>query len=182
MKAAIAETPRKKPRRSLDSESRHWLLRRPHRRLVVRLLLQGYTPGEVAKKMGSSPGAVYALMRRDEFKESMTLMEAEVFAESDRYLQVAHRRAAIAMVKSVKALSRLLRHGTPAMQLQAIDRLAKITEGSMNRLRGVQVPPPATGYTQNNVFVDNPAALEAAQKFLEATRAKPFALEAEVIR
>ena len=170
MKAAVQT-------RGVNAGSRHWLLRKPHRRVIIRLLLHGYTPTEVAQKMGCTTSALYLLMKKDHFKEALSEMETEIFSESDRYLKIAHRDASIQMIKAVKRLTKFMGSKSPLVAMEAIDRLTKLTEVSMTRTKGEGELLPVSGYTQNNFLLGNPAAVEAAQKLLEATRGKTYEVE-----
>jgi hypothetical protein len=167
-----------------QSEATKLLLTKPKYRVIIRLLLAGYTVAEISRKTGYGKAPIYQAMRKPVFKEALKEIEESLFQESDRVIRVAHMEAASSLLKSVRRLGRLATHSkNPNVVFGAVDRLYKITETSMGRIVDGIIPGqeqglvPANPVTGTNVQGDlmvfqDAETREAAKQFLTTVRDK----------
>lgn len=154
------------------------ILRDARMRLVIRLILSGWTISDIAKRTNCSAVSLYTLRTKEAFKSALMKFEQERFQESDGVLQAAHLAAARALRISVARLSRLARSKRPEVAFRAIDTLIRLTGTNQDRIlaakkgQASEAVDPTSPVTLNltQLFANKPEALGAAKNFLSAVQ------------
>lgn len=157
-----------KGRKKVSSDT---YLKNPRYRSIMRLYISGMSVAEISRKTGASEGALWRMIKSPAWEQALQDFDKDAFRETDKLIQTAHRRAAVALVVSIKRLQQLAQSKNPDVAFAAFEKLLKVVarhgvtaDGEADQ-QGSQAP-----VNILQVFSQNPQALSHAKNLLDAVR------------